>query len=63
MEGLFYGNASILNSGMQLPSNLLLSSYIFWIRNKQKKRITWKQMHWFLVEQSSKNHAIYQNSE
>ena len=31
---------------------LLLSSYIFWIRNKQKQRITWKQMHWFLVEQS-----------
>ena len=34
---------------------LLLSSYIFWIRNKQKQRITWKQMHWFLVEQSSAN--------
>ena len=32
-----------------------LSSYIFWIRNKQKQRINWKQTHWFLVEQSSTN--------
>ena len=34
---------------------LFLSSYIFWIRNKQKQRITWNQMHWFLPEQSSTN--------
>ena len=34
---------------------LLLSSCVFWIRNEQKQRITWKQMHWFLVEQCSTN--------
>ena len=38
---------------------LLLSFYIFWIRNKQKRRITWQQMHWFLVEQSSTNLKTY----
>ena len=38
---------------------LLLSSYIFWIRNKQKQRITGKQMHCFLVEQSSVNLKTY----
>ena len=32
---------------------ILSSSYIFWIRNKQKQRITWKQTHFFLEEQSS----------
>ena len=26
---------------------ILLSSYIFWNRNKQKQRIIWKQMLWF----------------
>ena len=25
---------------------LLLSSHIFWIRDKQQQRITWKPMHW-----------------
>ena len=34
---------------------LLLSSCIFWTKNKQKQRITWKQMHWFLAKQSSTN--------
>ena len=34
---------------------LLLSSCIFWTENKQKQRITWKQMHWFLAKQSSTN--------